>query len=464
MTTFLSLPGDIRDNLYTHFEIDNINLDSTKTNSQKKFTVSIIYKILRSFFRNGLNDDTNKEDQLRVYTICNDLICKLATRQPNDVNLYKSNTPAQLTKEQYLETLHLFNEYLNCYLNKGYYNNMAGANYLVLARLKMGVHLSYLVYNSELDGKSFFDLFIDEFEDVSVEEKSEIIEKQIIWLLLNNPTSKGKSDPCSMQHNRIAKMITEKLPTNKELILHLLPKIMAHIIEFDNMILKNCQKLGIERSSALQSNSNTIISLLFNVCFKDKELFNDFLVKMKGFDFFLQRLFSKSKTEQKPVEESKEDEEETIVTETKPDSEESDKIENLFEEEQKENVPKVSTDPNVPEENKDDKQKEKKGIDKVNFADAGKTMKLIQSSLGVENQSQDWVMYKNGQRNRIIYKLLDKAGSSDFIMRFECSDIIEVSDIQMGLIYYWGNYDQDMHYEPMQVFCEGGMTKSQIDW
>ena len=48
-------------------------------------------------------------------------------------------------------------------------------------------------------------------------------------------------------------------------------------------------------------------------------------------------------------------------------------------------------------------------------------------------------------------------------MMFECTDVIEVSDIQMGLIYYWGNCDQDMHYRPMQVFCEGGMSKTQID-
>lgn len=98
------------------------------------------------------------------------------------------------------------------------------------------------------------------------------------------------------------------------------------------------------------------------------------------------------------------------------------------------------------------------------MTDAGKTMKLIESSVGAENQTQDWVMYKNGQRNRIVFKHIDKSSASDFIMRFECTDVIEVSDITMGLIYYWGNYDQDMHYEPMQVFCEGGMSKTEIDW
>lgn len=67
--TFLSLPGDVQDNLYTHFEIDNVSLDSTKKNSAKKFTVPIIYKILRSFMRNGLKDDHPQRDQLRVYTI-----------------------------------------------------------------------------------------------------------------------------------------------------------------------------------------------------------------------------------------------------------------------------------------------------------------------------------------------------------------------------------------------------------
>jgi hypothetical protein len=77
VSTFLSLPGDIQDNLYTHFDIDNVCLDSAKNSSsgnQKKFTVPIIYSILRSFFKYGLADEVHSRDQLRVYTICNDLI------------------------------------------------------------------------------------------------------------------------------------------------------------------------------------------------------------------------------------------------------------------------------------------------------------------------------------------------------------------------------------------------------
>lgn len=445
VTTFLSLPGDIQDNLYTHFDIDNVNLDSAKQSNTKKFTVQIIYQILKSFFKYGLRDEVSNRDQIRVYTICDDLICKLATSEPCNVNQSVLKTPVNFTEAEYIETLHLFNEYLICFLNKGYYNHMAGASYVVLARLKMGVHLSYLVYNSEDKGKKYFDKFIDEFDHVTIEEKSEIFEKQIVWLLLNNPTSKGKSDPCSVQHNRICKTMLEKIPQKKEIVLELLPKVMKQVIKFDNMILNNCHKLGVERCSAFQNNSNTIISTLFNVCFNDKELFNDFLIKMKGFDFFLQRLFTK--TEESKVESTNEEEE---IISTSKSAEKLDKllIENLFEESPK----PVIASANSQEVKKDDKSKEKKGIDKVNFTDAGKTMKLIQSTVGVENQTQDWVLYKNGQRNRIVFKHIDKACKSDFIMRFECTEAIEVSDITMGLIYYWGNYDQDMHYEPMQVF------------
>lgn len=82
VSTFLSLPSDIQDNLYSHFDIDNINLDSSKSSSSKKFSVSVVFKLLRSFFKYGLNEKVSEKDQLRVYTICDDLICKLATNEP----------------------------------------------------------------------------------------------------------------------------------------------------------------------------------------------------------------------------------------------------------------------------------------------------------------------------------------------------------------------------------------------
>jgi len=113
VSTFMSLPGDIRDSLYTHFEITNVNLDSGKESNQKKFTVSIIYKLLRSFLSTYLVDGISKEDQIRTYTICNDLICTFATKEPNNINQSKTKTPVQFTKEEYIETLHFFTEYLN---------------------------------------------------------------------------------------------------------------------------------------------------------------------------------------------------------------------------------------------------------------------------------------------------------------------------------------------------------------
>jgi len=286
---------------------------------------------------------------------------------------------------------------------------MAGADYAVLGRMKMGVHLSYLVYLSEANGKNLYELFITEFKEVSVEEKSGILEKLVLWLLLNNPHHKSKSDTCSNQLLRITKFISENLPTEKDIVLVLLPNILKEVNKFDNMILNNCHKLGIERSVSLQNNSNSIISQLFSVCFQNKELFNDFLVKKEGFDFLLQRLFSKYNVdEQIPEEESKgDDEEENIVTE-RPFKETTNSLENLFKSEENEEETNKENEEEKYEENKEIRANKKKGIEKVALTDAGKTMKLIETSFGVENTTQDWVMYKNGQRNRIILKNIDK--------------------------------------------------------
>ena len=35
----------------------------------------------------------------------------------------------------------------------------------------------------------------------------------------------------------------------------------------------------------------------------------------------------------------------------------------------------------------------------------------------------------------------------------------EIGDIQIGLMYHWGTYDQDMNYEPLTFLLEGGMVQ-----
>lgn len=69
VSAFISLPSDIQDSLYSHFDLDSINFDSSKSNNSKKFSASVVYSLLKSFFKYGLNEHASEKDQLRIYTI-----------------------------------------------------------------------------------------------------------------------------------------------------------------------------------------------------------------------------------------------------------------------------------------------------------------------------------------------------------------------------------------------------------
>jgi len=101
--------------------------------------------------------------------------------------------------------------------------------------------------------------------------------------------------------------------------------------------------------------------------------------------------------------------------------------------------------------------------------DYGSNMKLVwttdqEAKAATTYANVGWNKFKNGTKNRIFMKQLDKKQCYEYVMQFNLEAEVEISEIQLGVLYNWSTYDQDCQYEPLTIIVEGGLTKERPDW
>ena len=107
---------------------------------------------------------------------------------------------------------------------------------------------------------------------------------------------------------------------------------------------------------------------------------------------------------------------------------------------------------------------------KLILDDYAKNLKMIWNS---DNQKQafnlfsslQWVKAKNGTKNRIFnVKIADTAHEYEYVMKFDLESIVQLNEIQIGILYNWSTFDPDCQYEPLSFILEGGKTENESDW
>ena len=49
-------------------------------------------------------------------------------------------------------------------------------------------------------------------------------------------------------------------------------------------------------------------------------------------------------------------------------------------------------------------------------------------------------------------------------MKFDLESLIQINEIQVGVLFNWSTYDPDCQYEPLSFILEGGRTEDTIEW
>ena len=83
---------------------------------------------------------------------------------------------------------------------------------------------------------------------------------------------------------------------------------------------------------------------------------------------------------------------------------------------------------------------------KLALTEFGKTMKICDSSDKAEanHWNTDWSMYKNATKNRMLWRQLQKTHYYEYFLTFDLEKEVEISEVQLGMLYNWSTYDQDL--------------------
>eukprot|EP00347_Sterkiella_histriomuscorum_P009952 403339248 len=106
---------------------------------------------------------------------------------------------------------------------------------------------------------------------------------------------------------------------------------------------------------------------------------------------------------------------------------------------------------------------------KLNVDDWGKNIKLIYTSdskpVPVQYDPTVWIKYKSGLKQRVRNALLsDESQEYEYTMVFDLGEVIQITEIQIGVVFSWTTYDQDQNYEPLTILVQGGLTQNNYEF
>lgn len=257
----------------------------------------------------------------RIYCITDGLLNIFET-QHKDKKASPATAPACKFADsaQVLDFTQVFVEFLNCNLNLGVFTGAVGANLQTIMKLDLAVQMSSILMQAKTgEDKAAFEEFIgsSNFDEAKVD----VFTKLIQWIILNYSASKIKSSPAGAKIFELSQNIEgllSKVSVSEKAVSMCLPILMKTILKADfklrdlihqsgccTQVNKSKKAKGqseekptqhlinFERALAIQRNVNILFLLFFKQWVQTDAVATRFLTELNGFDFLLDRLFSK---------------------------------------------------------------------------------------------------------------------------------------------------------------------------
>ena len=131
-------------------------------------------------------------------------------------------------KQSIQTLLQILSEYLNSYINKGYYAGVTGAYIDTIMKLDIAIKLSYILINAKDSSKQFA---VETYIKADLDQ-SEVIGHILQWIFINSAGSKSKNSPACEKVSTLCTNIEQflgKLALSDDTVFKCLPILMRTV-------------------------------------------------------------------------------------------------------------------------------------------------------------------------------------------------------------------------------------------
>jgi len=459
VSSFLQSPEEVQQATYSEI------LRMTQNIVRMPGSVENTSKFLINFLFATLDSAIGTSNEVIAYNVCSGWLDILISKETPKPEPYSGEIFVKLNLDDALLILKKGSELLIKYLSIGSAEGLVLAQKTLVMRVEIIADIFKIIaFAKNSKGElAIATLFKNAKENDGILQS--VIPDLILWLLLNEKDKVGVtigSETLSKISGHVQEILTHLVES--EVLTKLAMKtLIAFVHEFDNKIyqLAEIATISFNISTKLNNQVNKIVLKLMESWLSSESIALSFALELKGFEFLLDRINaadSRSRQLTKIQEDKQVKGAEAVTT-----------------------IPRFYAETDLEdaiwaELSKSGKDSAKEEEFSVNLAkkfepnthileEHAKTMLLESISSGdlVSSFSTiDWSVNKRGYRHRIFNKQLNETLKNELALTFKLKTVIEATEIQVGIINYWGGTNE-LFIEPTSIIVEGGMSLNNMN-
>ena len=475
VSSFLQSPEEIQQTTYSEIlkMTQRIVKEPAHANDVSKFLLNLLFATLENAI--GTSNET------LAFNICSgwlDILIARETPKPED---YIGEIFIKLTEEDTMFMLRKGIELLVKHLSLGSIDSVTGSQNSIIMKIELihdifriiagakGVNsqstaISLLFKNKISGSKSPAKI---SNSSASSRDLLILIPDLIVWLLLNEKLAPGTT-PAAELHAKLSnhvKDILYNLGESEELVKVGLSTLINFIQEFDKKIsiCSETESMSFAIATKLNDKINKLLVSLIETWVTTDELALCFATEIRGFEFLLDRIRTADTRANRLGHNGKEGLSLTEEAKKTVDRDQSLLGTDLDEAINKQLSLGISKDLSKEEEVSANLNKKYDPLSH-HIEEYAKTMVIESTSGGdvlTSYLTTDWSVNKKGNKHKVFTKSITGALKNEFSMTFRLKTTIEISEIQMGIINYWGN-SNELYLEPSSIIVEGGMNTNNM--
>ncbi len=457
--SFLQSPEEVQQTTYGEI------LKMTQKIVREPTTMEDTCRFLLNFLFATLDSAVDTSNEVIAYNVCSgwlDILISKETPKPDD---YSGDIFVKLNEEEMVLLIRKGVELLTKYLSIGTADGIVMSQNTVVMRIEILADIFRLIATAKHPKGQLAVVAV--FKNFKVHEKAleATIPDMIDWLLLNEKEGSSNT-PASEMLTRISGYIQEilqHLNESEDLVRLGLRTLIEFVQEFDKKIYQLSEASSISFSVATKLNTrvNRLLLRFIESWISSDNLALCFALDLKGFEFLLDRIGAADVRSQRltQIQEDK-----RVKAPAQPAMQPRFYSETDLEDAVWSQL--ASAGKEMAKEEEYSVNLAKKYEPTAHSAEEFAKNMLIESTSANDSltsyQTIDWSVNKKGYRHKVFNKQLTGALKNEFVMTFKLKTVVEVSEIQVGIVNYWGGTNE-LFIEPSSIVVEGGMSMSNMN-